>query len=110
MRALLWALLRKVRPRLQRYTLNHNLVRRLRTSCFGRRTHDDLSVLDAVNHATEHRVLLVKGRLLLERDEPLTISAIDITGARGAQSPALVRNVAELRRHVRIRRIAGAVN
>src|SRR5713226_4303069 len=110
MRALLWALLRKVRPRLQRYTLNHNLVQRPRTSSLGRRSHDDLGVLNAVNHPAEHRILLIKGRLLLERDEPLTVGAVDIAGARGTQSPALVRYVAELSRHVWIRRIAGAIN
>src|SRR2546430_11168471 len=99
---------RKIRSRLKRHALNHNLICRPLAPRLRRRGHNYFCVLNPIDHFTEDRVLLIERRLFLERDEPLTVGAVDITRARGAERSTLVRNVAELRRHIWIRRIASA--
>src|SRR5437667_9981389 len=90
--------LRKICPRLQPHTLNHNLVRRPRSSLLSRGAHDDLGVFDPIDHPAKDRVLLIKSWLLFQRNEPLAVRAVDILSARRADSAALVGNVAEFSR------------
>src|SRR5205807_2875206 len=81
-----------------------------RSSLLSRGAHDDLGVFDPIDHPAKDRVLLIKSRLLFQRNEPLAVRAVDILSARRADSAALVGNVAEFSRHVRIRRVARAVH
>ena len=106
MRALLRS--RKVRSRLKRHALNHNLIRRPLAPRCRRRGHDHFRVLDPIDHFAKDRILLIERRLFLERDKPLTVRAVNIARAGRAQSSPLVRNVAELRRNIWIGRIARA--
>ena len=101
---LLW----KIRTRLQRHTLNNNFVRRSLAALLGRRGHNHFCVLNPIDHFSKHCVLLIKRRLLLERDEPLTVRAVNVVRARCAERTPLVRDVAELRGHIRIRRTPSA--
>src|SRR5437763_16493012 len=110
MRARLRALLlrRKIRSRLKRHALNHNLIRWSLASRLRRRGHNYFCILNPIDHFAEDRVLLIERRLFLKRDEPLTVCAVNVAGARRAERPAFVKNVAELRRDIWIRRIARA--
>src|SRR5438105_2808088 len=109
---------RKIRSRLKRYALNHNFIRWARTRgipiigsttlLLSRRGHNDFRVLDPINYSSEDSVLLIEIRLSFQRDVPLAVRSVNVARARGAERPALVRNVAEFRRDIWIRRIARA--
>src|ERR1043166_130575 len=97
---------REIRSRLQRHALNHNLIRGPFASRLRWRSHNYFGVLNPVDYFPEHGVFLVELRLLLQRDEPLTVGAVDIVRTGRPQRAALIRYVAELRRPVRIGRVA----
>src|SRR5438477_8788675 len=102
------ALLRKIRSRLERHTLDHDFVSGSLTALLSRRGHDHFGVLNPIDDFPKHRVLLIKRRLFLERDKPLTVRAVNVLRARRTKRSTLVGNVAELGGHIRVRRTSGA--
>src|SRR5262245_9741150 len=68
----------KIRSRLERHALNHNLVGRAFTAFLCGRHHNYFGVLDPVNYLAKDRVLLIELRLFLQGNEPLTIRAVNV--------------------------------
>src|SRR5882672_2458112 len=112
MRALLGRslLLWKIRARLECHTFNHNFCCGPGRSLIGWRAHDDFGVVEAVDYPSKDRILFVERRLFFQSDEPLAVCSVNVAGAGRAQRAALVRNIAELRLHVWIRRVAGTID